>query len=157
MTPTNKPQKLNPADYMILYIRINKIRDELNRSTSLMERKFLFEHVQNRFAPADHIWSADKNVIAHSYADLQEDQYYVIFAHRVPEIVDKKKNGKTFGRWVWRFSLNMPEKLIRKAYEFYKANPSDANLCLRYADQLMHPKIADDIAEFEFVDPQITQ
>jgi len=154
---TTPKKQINPSDYKLLYIRVNKIRDEYNHVTHQMERKFWFEHIENRYSPADHIWSADKNKVDHIYNEIEQDHYYVIFAHRVEDLTQKKKNGDVYSRWVWRFALDMPDKLIRKAYKFYKINEKDAKLCLKYADELMHPKIADNLDEFEFATPQVEQ
>lgn len=146
---TDKP-KIAPGDYNLLYVRINAIYDVYNERTEQMERTFKMEHVAARFAPNDHIWSHDKDSVSHCYRELEQGQYYLIFAHRVQELTEKKRSGKTFGRWVWRFALPMSEKQIRLAYQFYTKNSSNPKLCAQYADSLVNPKITPAISEFEY-------
>lgn len=147
---TNTVSKIDKADYMLLFLRINKVQDQLNPRTELMERVFQFEHVQNRFSPSDHIWSRDKNSVSHCYRELEQDKFYFIFAHRVHELSDVKKNGRVFHRWVWRAAVELTEKQIRLAYQFFLKNPDQPKLVSQYIDQLRMPSATAFISEFDY-------
>jgi len=149
MTTPTKP-KIAKADFMLLFIRINSVYDELNARTDEMERVFKFEHIQNRFQPSDHSWSQDKNAVSHCYRDIQQDHYYFIFAHRVPELKEVKANGRIFNRWVWRVAVELSDKQIRLAYKFFLKNPDAPKEVSKYVDSLLNPTATELISEFSY-------
>jgi hypothetical protein len=142
--------KIAKADYMLLFIRINSINDQVNERTNEMERVFNFEHVAHRFAPNDHIWSRDKDAITHCYRDLKQGEYYMIFAHRVADLDDVKRNGRVFHRWVWRAALQLTEEQIRKVNKFHSKHESEPKLVAEFADFIKHPRILPAIQEFSY-------
>ena len=143
-------QQISKSDYMLLFIRINSFYDQLNQRKNQFERVFKFEHVLNRFAPNDHIYSTDKDTVTHCYRELEVGQYYMVFAHRVEELNDVKKNGKVFSRWIWRAALNLDEKQIRKVYSFYLKHSDEPKLVGEYADFIKNPRILPMIDEFDY-------
>jgi hypothetical protein len=143
--------KLAKDDYMLLFIRINSIQDQYNTRTNEMERVFKFEHVANRFAPNDHTYSTDKDNVSHCYREIEAGEYYMIFAHRVPQLNDtNKRSGKVYSRWVWRGQLLLTEKQIRKVWKFYEKHPDDAKMVGEFADFVKNPRILPIIEEFEY-------
>lgn len=141
--------KIAKADFTLLFLRINSIYEQLNTRTDEMERVYKFEHVLNRYAPADHIFSADKKDTSNCYSQLKTDCYYFIFAHRVHALTDVKRNGQVFHRWVWRAAVELSEKQIRMAYKFY-VNHNDPKLTSAFVDSLITPSVSPVINEFDF-------
>lgn len=145
----NPKPKLGPADFMLLYIRINKVQDVYVEKKDEMWRTFDFEHVKNRWKPSDHSWSPDKNSHTHCYKDLEVDKYYLVLAWRVSDIVDTI-GGRKYYRWIWRGALELSEKDIRKAYDFYVTNHANTRGCVEYAESLKYPTLTPAVDEFEY-------
>lgn len=141
--------KLAKSDYMLLFVRINKIRDDYIVKKDEVWRIFDFEHVQNRFQPMDHAYSPDKRAHPHCYDMLEVGHFYVIFAHRAAE-VDHTRGGKTYSRWIWRSAVEMSEKNIRLAYAFYLKNAEEPKLVGQFVDQLNNPRLTPSINEFDY-------
>lgn len=140
--------KLTPQNHMLLFIRIDQINDEWIPKKKQYWRKFHFSHVEDRFAPATHYWSPDKNDYRNGYATLETDQHYIVLAMRIPGLNDTV-NGKVIHRWLWSNVVPVPEAIIKKAYKFYCKNPSDPKATALYVDQLLYPTLSPALDEFD--------
>lgn len=140
---------LGPADYQLLFIRINSIHDDYIEQKDEMWRIFDYEHVKNRWKPSDHAFSPDKKALDNCYMELAQDKYYLILAYRASNMSDQVK-GRKYYRWIWRACSELSEKNIRKAYDYYLLNSADIRGCVKFAHDLNNPTMLPAVEEFDY-------
>lgn len=135
-------------EHRLLFLRINKIYDRYVPQKKQTWRIFEYEHVGRQWKADDHEFSPDKKKYLNCYNDLALDHFYIILTTKVPGVVDQIGRD-TFSRWVWSGCMEMTEKQIRKAYDFFTRHNQDIKETVKFAEEIRNPTInVDRIEQF---------
>lgn len=80
--------------------------------------KFVFQNAGTNTIQT-HFYSPEKDAYPHEYANLHEDERYVIEAYKHPTLADVV-NGEQKHRWIWRTVIELPKHHFTNVYKFSK-------------------------------------